>query len=141
MLEKVLTYIHNWFETDVLVGDWEIDGHTVVLPFLQDGQYYRVVGSVFNDGLHKYPSDDLTDEAFHGAIWPLAVPLEVVRIAEDIADWQEKNGSIADSPFNSESFGGYSYSKGSKSASGDGLDLGSGWESAFNARLIPWRKL
>lgn len=142
MLEKVLTYLHNWFLAECHVGTWEVKGGSLDLPFLQDGQYYRILGSVFNDGLHKHPADDLVDEnPFSGEIWGLAIPLEIVAIADEIKEWNDKNGSVADSPFNSESFGGYSYSKGSSSTAGDGGLALTGWQAAFASRLAPWKRL
>ena len=111
-----------------------------------DGQYYRICGSVFNDGVHKYgdESDSLVDESFDGAVWAMAVPPAVIALDADITAWQEKYGgaeSEAMSPFTSESFGGYSYSKSSRSGtSGDDAGAGS-WQSAFAGRLNMWRKI
>lgn len=80
----------------------------------------------------------LQDETFDGAVWALAVPRNVVELAGEIATWQEKYKDTVESPYTSESFGGYSYSK----ASGAGDSTGSGgWQSAFRARLNPHRKL
>lgn len=118
-------------------GKWEVSDGCIDLPLL-DGQYYRIVGSVFNDGLHQYPDNDLTDEVFSGNIYGLAIPKQLIEIANEIKDWQDKNGDAADSPYQSESFGGYSYSKASGS-SGDGSL--SGWQLAFASKLNPWRKL
>ena len=136
MLERVLTHIHNWFACSWRNGDWQVVDGTLDLPFLQDGQYYQIVGSVFNDGLHQYPDNDLKDETFTGQIRGLAIPKQVIELADEIKQWQEKNGEQADSPYQSESFGGYSYSKGS-----DGAGELSGWQKAFASRLNPWRKL
>lgn len=140
MLEQVLTHIHNWFQTGICPGTYTIEDGGITLPFLQDGQYFRICGSVFNDGLHRYGPDMplLEDEIFTGAVWALAVPKAVVELADEIAAWREKYGAVMDSPYTSESFGGYSYSK----ASGAGDSTGSGgWQSAFRARLNPYRKL
>ena len=47
--------------------------------------------------------------------------------------------SAAMSPYMSESFGGYSYSKGaSNTASGGSVVT---WQDAFKTRLAPWRKI
>ncbi len=140
MLEQVLIHIHNWFQVDISPGTYTIQDSGITLPFLQDGQYFRICGSVFNDGLHQYgPAMELLqDETFTGAVWALAVPKAVVELSEEIAAWQEKYGAVLDSPYTSESFGGYSYSK----ASGAGDSTGSGgWQAAFRARLNPYRKL
>lgn len=140
MLEQVLIHIHNWFQVDISPGTYTIQDSGITLPFLQDGQYFRICGSVFNDGLHQYgPAMELLqDETFTGAVWTLAVPKAVVELSEEIAAWQEKYGALIESPYTSESFGGYSYSK----ASGAGDSSGSGgWQAAFRAQLNPYRKL
>ncbi len=140
MLEQVLTHIHNWFQADIRHGTYTIQDGGITLPFLRNGQYFRIVGSLFNDGLHQYgPSMELLqDETFDGAVWALAVPKAVVELAGEITAWQEKYKDTVESPYTSESFGGYSYSK----ASGAGDSTGSGgWQAAFRARLNPYRKL
>lgn len=140
MLEQILSEIHNWFQRDIYSGTYTIQDGVIALPFLQDGQYFRIMGSVFNDGLHRYGPDMelLQDETFSGTVWSLAIPKSVVDLAAEIAAWKEKYGAVIDSPYTSESFGGYSYSK----ASGAGDRTGSGgWQAAFRARLNPYRKL
>lgn len=145
MLEQILTEIHNWFRVrdgadGIHHGTYTIEDGRIALPFLRDGQYFRMMGSVFNDGLHRYGRDmeALTDETFDGTIWAMAVPGAVVELAGEIEAWQEKYGDVMDSPYTSESFGGYSYTK----ASGAGDSAGSGgWQAAFRARLNPYRKL
>ena len=146
MLDQICGYLKNWFEKDKYVGDITIEDN-VITPYIpiQDGQYIRIVNSVFNDGIYKIPLEEgvnLTDETFHGGVWLLAIPKEVLDLATDIEAWQAKYGGVdsqAMSPFNSESFGGYSYSK-SSGASADGSNSGT-WQSAFSARLSRWRKI
>lgn len=141
MLEQVLTHLHNWFivPDGKHFGTFTIEDGRLALPFLQDGQYFRIMGSVFNDGLHRYGPDmeALTDETFNGSVWALAIPPAVVKLAGEIAEWQEKNGAIASGIYQSESFGGYSYSKAVDSTTGGAVT----WESTFRARLNPYRKL
>lgn len=136
MLETVLQNLNNWFlvPDGVHAGEFTVQGGQITLPFLQTGQYFRVVGSVFNDGLHQYPVADLTDETFTGSVWALAVPKAVIELAEEIDAWQTKNGDPG--PFTSESFGGYSYSK-STNASG----MAVGWQDVFKSRLNDWRRI
>lgn len=141
MLEQVLREIHNWFRVrdsmdGIYRGSFAIENGCIALPFLRDGQYFRILGSVYNNGLHQYgpAMEALRDERFDGAVWALAVPDGVVRLAGEIAAWQEKYGAAADSPYLSESFGGYSYTK------SGGADAG-GWQGVFRARLNPYRKL
>lgn len=144
MLEQLLQEIHNWFRVrnsadGKYPGTYAITGGGVSLPFLQKGQYYRIIGSVFNDGLHKYGEGDLTDETFTGTIWALGIPKAVIALAGEVEAWQDKYGKVIDSPYTSESFSGYSYSKAAGgSASGGGAG---GWRDVFSARLDPWRKI
>ncbi len=139
MLEQVLRYLKNWFVVPggVHIGGFSIEGGGIALPFLAEGQYFRVAGSIFNDGVYKYPAENLNDEAFNGAVWALAVPPTVVALAAEIEAWQVKNGDAAVSPYQSESFGGYSYSRASDSETGEALT----WQTAFSGRLAQWRKI
>jgi hypothetical protein len=138
VLENVLMHLKNWFLVDIYERTFTIENNTMELPFLQKGQYFRICGSVFNDGLHKYgdSGDQLQDETFIGAVWALSVPKAVVDLAVEIEAWQAKNGEAAQSPFSSESFGGYSYTKATDSTTGRSVT----WETAFRSRLNPWRK-
>lgn len=146
MLDQICGYLKNWFEKDKYIGDITIQDN-IILPTMpiQNGQYIRIVGSVFNDGIYQIPLAEgvnLTDESFHGAVWLLAIPKEVLDLAKDIEAWQSKYGGVdsqAMSPFNSESFGGYSYSK-SSGSSANGIVNGT-WQSAFSERLARWRKV
>lgn len=138
MLEQVLRHLNNWFLVEIHEGTFTVENGSIALPFLQTNQYFRICGSVFNDGLHQYPAVNLTDETFTGTVWALAVPKAVVTLSTDIAAWQEKNGEAVASPYQSESFGGYSYTK--RSAGSDGGTL-NGWQDAFRSRLNDWRKL
>lgn len=139
MLEAVLTHLKNWFVVPrgVHPGIYTIENGSVELPFLQNGQYYRICGSVFNDGLHKYGEDKLMDETFTGTVWALAIPKAVVELSAKIEEWQTKNGDAAASPYSSESFGGYSYTKATDSATGAPAT----WETAFRSQLNPYRKM
>ena len=139
MLEQVLMNIRNWFPVKggIYSGTFTIKDGGITLPFLADGQYFRICGSVFNDGLHQYNVLDLTDETFTGTIWALAIPKAVIELAVEIEVWQKKNGDASVSPYQSESFGGYQYSKATDSASGGAVT----WQSAFRSRMNAWRKL
>ena len=139
MLEQVLMHLKNWFLVPggIHEGTYTIEDGGITLPFLTNGQYFRICGSVFNDGLHQYPASDLKAETFEGTVWALAVPQAVIDLATEIESWQTKNGDASVSPYQSESFGGYSYSKATGSASGGAVT----WQSAFRSRLNAWRKL
>ena len=139
MLEQVLMNIRNWFPVKggIYSGTFTIEDGGITLPFLANGQYFRICGSLFNDGLHQYPADGLVDETFNGTIWALAIPKAVIELADEIGKWQEKNGEAASSPFSSESFGGYSYSKATDAETGGAVT----WQSAFKKQLSAYRKL
>ena len=139
MLEQVLMNIRNWFPVKggIYSGTFTIEDGGITLPFLANGQYFRICGSLFNDGLHQYPADGLVDETFNGTIWALAIPKAVIELADEIGKWQEKNGEAASSPFSSESFGGYSYSKATDAETGGAVT----WQSAFKQQLGAWRKI
>ena len=139
MLEQVLMHLKNWFLVPggIHEGTYTIEDGGIALPFLANGQYFRIVGSVFNDGLHQYPASDLKAETFDGTVWALAVPQAVIDLSAEIESWQKKNGEAATGIYQSESFGGYSYSKATDGASGGAVT----WQSAFRSRLSAWRKL
>ena len=139
MLEQVLMHLKNWFLVPggIHEGTYTIEDGGIALPFLSNGQYFRIFGSVFNDGLHQYPASDLKAETFEGTVWALAVPQAVIDLSTEIESWQTKNGDASVSPYQSESFGGYQYSKATDSASGGAVT----WQSAFRSRLNAWRKL
>lgn len=139
MLEAVLIHLKNWFVVPkgVRSGMYTIKDGKMESSYLQNGQYYRICGSVFNDGLHKYGDVDLKDETFYGTVWALAIPKSVVELAEEIEAWQKKNGDAVVSPYQSESFGGYSYTKATDSTTGAQAT----WETVFRSRLNPYRKI
>ena len=135
-LTNLCAELRNYFETKKRFGTFTIsDGSLSPSNFLQSGQYYRIVGSVFNDGVHRHPAHDLTDETFDGAVWAMAVPPAVVELLQKI---QEFEAATANAPtaYTSESFGGYSYTKATDE---NGLPVG--WRSVFKSELNRWRKL
>ena len=136
MLEQVLQHLNNWFlvPDGIHTGKFTVQDGGITLPFLQTGQYFRVVGSVFNDGLHQYPAQDMVEETFDGAVWALAVPKALVSLADEITVWNKKNGNPG--PYTSESFGGYSYSKATNSS---GVSVG--WQDVFKSQLNAWRRI
>lgn len=138
MLEQILGYIHNYFEREIVRGTFVVSSGFIDVTFLQEGQYFRIVGSVFNDGIHQYPASELVDEVFEGEVWAMAVPPAVIALKDEIEAWNTNNNG--DSPFVSESFGGYSYTKGTSSR-GRGSSTPLGWRDVFASRLDQWRKI
>lgn len=152
MLSELCLELKNWFDRGQpkLFGDFKIsDGmitDDIFKSKIQSGQYFRIIGSVFNDGVYCFNEEiQLRDEEFHGAIWFMAVPWDVVELSIEIEDWQSRYGSAdsqAMSPYQSESFGGYSYSKSGGGTSGSGLASNpNSWQNAFANRINRWRKI
>lgn len=147
-LTELCQELRNWFDRARYTGSisFDSDGDVYcdgVKISLLDGQYYRVIGSIFADGVHVYPDTETTPEAFDGAVWAMAVPPPVLQLVEDIAAWRAKYevaDSSAMSPYMSESFGGYSYQKGSAITSSDTSGAVS-WKRTFAVRMNAWRKL
>lgn len=141
MLTELCAELKNYFlrdqSRDIHSGTFEISEGSIDLSFLINGQYFRIVGSIRNDGVYKYPAYGLRDETFTGAIWAMAVPPTVVELAADIEKWTLDNAETLNSPYTSESFGGYSYSKAS-GANGVGAYS---WRDQFASRLSKWRRL
>ena len=138
MLTEICAELRNWFvvPNGVHIQTYTISGGSIEpLDFLQEGQYFRIIGSVFNDGVHQYPAADLTDEVFHGAVWAMAVPPAVIDIATEIEEYN-KSDAGKPSPFTSESFGGYAYTK---ATDANGAPIS--WQKAFASRLNKWRRL
>ena len=138
ILTEICAELRNYFEVPNgrHFGKFTISGGSIApLGFLQEGQYFRIVGSVFNDGVYQYPATSLTDEVFEGAVWAMAVPPTLVALAAEIKAYNESD-SGKPSPFTSESFGGYSYTKATDE---NGAPIG--WQKAFASRLNRWRKL
>lgn len=136
MIERVMAYCNNYFALPESHHDtYVIENGSISLPFLANGQYFRVIGSIFNDGVYSYPAQMLQDETFTGEIVPLAPPKAFLELCEKIAQYEASPTSVI-SPYTSESFGGYSYQKASGSGGG-----GLTWEEAHRVQLRRWRKI
>ena len=144
-LTEVCANIKNYFLRDIKSGTFTLSSGTVPLDSLLPNQYFRIVGSVLNDGVFQNTAADLANlraETFTGEIWSMAVPRDFEQLCEDITAWRAKNEALDSanmSPFSSESFGGYSYSKGSTGNS-DGTN-GATWQNQFRQRLNTYRRI
>lgn len=140
MLSELCAEIRNYFlahkEQDIHSGQFVIENGVLQVDFLTDGQYYRVVGSALNDGVFQYGVDVLADEEFKGSVWAMSVPQSFVDLADEIESWTSNNADVVNSPYSSESFAGYSYSKGS-GKNGAGLT----WIDQFSTRLNAYRRI
>ncbi len=136
MLTEICAELRNWFVVPdgVHINTYTISGGSIApLDFLQEGQYFRIIDSVFNDGVHKYPASDLKDEVFHGAVWAMRLPPDLIALSAKIQKYSEQNPN---SGFSSESFGGYSYTRATAS---DGSVAT--WRDVFRKDLNRYRKL
>lgn len=151
LLEEVCTHIRNWFvdynQGDIYSGTFsiqngEITGKgTTKTPTIESGMYYRIVGSFKNNGVYLAGTDAPVDEEFNGQIWLLHPTAAFLSLVAEIDAWQKAYGgsdSVNMSPYSSESFGGYSYSKG---GSGSGGATATTWQGQFASRLNAWRKI
>ena len=151
MLTEVCNFVHNYFEHTTYRGSFEIvDGNIDLSGMVLNGQRFRIVGSEMNDGIYTYHADGvyndddntvdlLVDETFTGLIVAMSIPSAFQKIVKDISEWQEANKATLESPYTSESFGGYSYTK----ATGSGANSGGvlGWQDVFRSRLNAYRKI
>ena len=135
MLTEILKYLKNdEFVRTVHKGTFEIVGGEIApLDFLIPNQFFYIRGSILNDGLYRYGDKlDLLDETFTGTIYALAIPKPVLDLADEITEFvysEEAKPSV----YKSESFDGYSYSKGD--------DEENDWRKKFSSRLRGWRKV
>ena len=149
MLERVMDFIHNYFVKDVYYGTFVIRGGELDVNFLMNNQYFKIVGSTFNDGVHQYISvvregstnEPLIDETFTGQVWAMAVPPTFIALVGQIEAWVNKYGEQVLSPFSSESFGGYSYTKAQGNRSDGSTPTNVNWQDVFRSSLNHWRKI
>ena len=138
MLSEACFNVKNFFSaaSDKYFDSFTISDSQITPPVpIQDGQYFRIVGSVFNDGVHQF-GDVLQNETFEGAIWLMRVPKDFLDLCGEMEAWQDKYGSGESlSPYQSESFGGYTYTK----ASGTNGGNATVWD-VFKSRLDLYRK-
>lgn len=146
LAEEVLSHLHNWFVrdssvfTNVSIADGALPED--VASYVPEGAFYRIEGSLMNDGLHKVGVDELeTEDVSRVKISVLAIPRPLLAIIDEIADWEDKYGEVAKGPFFSESFGGYEYEIRGYSSYGAASSSMSGWRLAFANRLNPWRRM
>lgn len=128
---SVMRHCRNYFEIGYADDTFEISGGVLSHRALHGG-YYAIAGSKFNDGVHA-PDDALTDETFTGRVWLLNPPSRFVDLCRRIDEYEEKNPVGA---LQSESFGGYSYSRASDPSGGAAT-----WQTAFKRELGDYQKL
>ena len=108
------------------------------VDFLTDGQYFRVINSLFGDGVWKRGSDVLTDETFSGSVWAMKVPPDVLELADSVTAFNAKveEMGLVEKGYASESFGGYTY----QLLTGAPAMMVE-WQNRINAEMRRWRKI
>ena len=105
-LAELCKELNNYFNCDKyrdgIPGKYVIDhgildlSELITKGALQDGQFFRLSGSVFNDDVYQFSTstpNDMTDETFEGILWPMSVPREVTSLLSDINLWISKYGT------------------------------------------------
>ena len=134
MMQDIMRYVNNYFVSGQKYGSFSICGNALSIP---DSGFVYISGSFYHDGvwsicnglLQDIPGD-MPDESFTGTVYFLNPPADFLRLCEEISLYAEKNPTGA---WQSESFGAYSYNRGSSA--------GQGWQTAFAARLRPYRRM
>lgn len=146
MLEEAMRYVNNRFDRDSrgraygsASGGFSVSGGTLEVDGLKEGQFFWVEGSALNDGLHQYPDSGMRDEEFDGRVVFLVVPNSFADLCSEISAWCEANAQAISGPYQSESFGGYSYTMANASSGAE--TPAAAWQAHFGARLRPYRKL
>ena len=141
MLSEVCAYLRNYFyHGEPTIGKIEIANGALIEPYgLKANQYFRIIGSMFNDGVYQYPLTTLQDETFNGAVWGMAVPPDLIALIAEMEAWKTNNAYALNTPYQSESKADYSYSLKSSGNSADGGAMTV--INQFSGRLARWRKL
>ena len=145
MLTRICRYLKNWFVVKTYLGNITVSDGKVYCNGdeieMQEGQRFALVRIHYVYGTYSY-GDEIEDSEFEGAVWIMDVPADVLEVAERMTEWETANGgadSQAMSPYQSESFGGYSYSKGSGTNGKVGASV---FDIAdFAAALSPFKKI
>ena len=144
MLNELCQELKNYFDKGMpkFFGEIVVEGGAIknaeFLEAIKPNQYFRIVGSIFNDGVYCFKEGlALENETFDGAIWLMAIPKDFLALAKEIEDWQTEYGKTINSPYTSESFGGYSYSKASGKNGGGAVS----WQDAFASKLNLYRRI
>lgn len=153
MLTEVLDYIHNWFvpiKADKVT--YTVESGMISPAFgAEDGDRFLICGSRRNDGIYTWHADGikddddinaagLRDETFAGTIRAMAIPPKLIALSEEISQWVAKNSDVINSPYQSESFNGYSYSLRTGSARNQGAASPISWRDIYGKQLERWRK-
>ena len=127
MLTEICAYLHNYFdyerhsgEISIVSGEIFCNGEKITL---EEGQYFALFRSRIPLGVFNVVP---ADKNFVGSVWLMDVPKAILDADTWAKEWIAKNGgatSEANSVFQSESFGGYSYNKGTNTSGKGGMSV------------------
>ena len=141
---EVMRYCANFFEHGYIDADFTVSEDGVLSPIdgIVSGQYVAVQGSTLHDGVYRIEGGRLDAgsafvpaEVFSGRIWLLHPPADFLNVCRMVEAFENASGKV-NGPFQSESFGAYSYTRAS-GANGGLLT----WQEAFSSRLRPYVKM
>jgi hypothetical protein len=145
MLTRICRYLKNWFVVKTYLGNIAVSEGKIYCNGseieMQEGQRFALVRTHYVYGAYSY-GDEIEDYEFEGAVWIMDVPADVLDVAVRMTEWEAANGGVdsqAMSPYQSESFGGYSYAKGLNSKGKVGSSVFDNAE--FAAVLSPFKKI
>ena len=164
MLESIMEYLNNYFvPISAREVTYTISGGVISPSFgAEDGDRFLICNSRRNDGVYTWHAnvigtdDDerippatpggeetikaagLRDETFAGTIRVCSVPPALLALSGEISQWVATNSAALNSPMQSESFNGYSYTL--KSGGGSGGNGLLTWRDQFRSQLERWRK-
>lgn len=139
-VKEICDYLNNYFVDEIHEKTFVIENGVLDLSGITilNNQFFKIEDSVLNDGIYQNPCDSLSDETFDGAVITMKIPPDVLDVAEESMEWEKDNSKFLQSPMQSESFGGYSYTKASSSLSASGQVS---WRDVFVDRLKAYKKL
>ena len=151
MLQEVLEEINNWFvPKSAKLVTYTIENGMISPAFgAEEGDRFLVCMSKRNDGVYTWHANGITndddteaaglrDETFAGTIRVCSIPPVLLALSGEISQWVETYSEQLNSPLQSESFNGYSYTLKSGGANGGSGPLS--WRDVFGSKLDRWRR-
>lgn len=146
MLSRICVYLKNYFETERIIGDVVISDGVITVDGVEvelaDGEYFALFHEHYAYGVFQNGADYVEDNSFRGAVWRMDVPDSILDAMKWALEWEAKNGNPddnANSAFNSESFGGYTYTKAQSSMSTIGSTVFN--NAKFKSMLAPYMRI
>ena len=136
-MTDVMRAVRNYFVTGYADGAWQVSGGMLSGPeTIPAHQWIAIADSHCCDGVYQLDEQGLLPGAAEGS-WTgrvrfLSPPGDFLRLVKDINAWIA--GREAASPLKQERFGAYSRTWQDEASALD-------WETAFAARLAPWRRM